>query len=308
MEPRLTLLNTMAGREFGPALDRHLAWGITHLDLKGGIFGKEITRLTDTEATEAASMIRARSMSVYCLSSTLFYADVELGEREFVEQHLKPLEILLRVAETLDARVIRLIAATSRRRPELEDGVAYAVESHPWLLDLYREAVWRIHDAGFTATIENEKGGCLLASPGEVRSFFEAVAPPEGTFFTWDAVNMWQAGTFPSIGVYEGIRPLLGYYHVKGGRSEPGEKGGGPLRWKSSLEEASWPVAEITRRIVRDRACPFICLNPSHGEPGADWTGGDAAADLRFLARMLHEETGAPSPGSETAVTRSGNG
>ena len=78
---------------------------------------------------------------------------------------------------------------------------------------------------------------------------------------------MWQMGTFPTPEVYRRLRPLLAYYHLKGGQSEPGSDA---LRWKSSLEDASWPVREITRQVVADGVSPVICLNGSHGarKPG----------------------------------------
>jgi hypothetical protein len=63
--------------------------------------------------------------------------------------------------------------------------------------------------------------------------------------------------------VYEALAPLIGYYHLKGGLA--GDDGT-TLRWKSALEDASWPVVEMTKAIVREGRSPVICLNPSHGE------------------------------------------
>jgi hypothetical protein len=54
----------------------------------------------------------------------------------------------------------------------------------------------------------------------------------------------------------------IGYYHVKGGQQQEGIE----LCWKTSLEDASWPVKEITNLVVKDRISPVICINPSHGK------------------------------------------
>lgn len=39
---RLTLLNSMAGKDFEQALDRHIDWGLHTLNLKNQIYGKSI--------------------------------------------------------------------------------------------------------------------------------------------------------------------------------------------------------------------------------------------------------------------------
>ena len=60
-------------------------------------------------------------------------------------------------------------------------------------------------------------------------------------------------GTIPSLGVYEQLRPLIAYFHLKGGQSGEGSTA---LRWRSSLEDATWPVGEITRQVVADGVSP----------------------------------------------------
>jgi sugar phosphate isomerase/epimerase len=83
----------------------------------------------------------------------------------------------------------------------------------------------------------------------------------DSVFFTYDVQNLWQMGTFPTLDVYRTLKPLIGYFHLKGGKA--GDDG--RLLWKSTLEDASWPVVEMTREVVRDGVSPVICLNPSHG-------------------------------------------
>ena len=47
---KITMLNSMAGTDIIQALDNHVAWDLKVLDLKGSIFGKSVTEITDEEA------------------------------------------------------------------------------------------------------------------------------------------------------------------------------------------------------------------------------------------------------------------
>jgi hypothetical protein len=105
--------------------------------------------------------------------------------------------------------------------------------------------------------------------------------------FTWDVQNFWQMGSFPSLEVYRALRPLIRYYHVKGGLCvEPR----GKLVYRSALEDASWPVEEITREVLRDAVSPVICLNPPHGDTKEGYDYEDLTRrDLAFLRRRFGE-------------------
>lgn len=281
----ITLLNSMAGREIAPALDQHVAWGIRVLDLKDCLFGKGILDLTDEEARLVMMLAQERGLSVYCLSSPLFFDDIERGESHFRERHLGRVARLIALAEILRPRLVRLLAARFSRRECFPDSAAYLRAYHPWLIPLYAEAVDRIRDAGFSPTIENEVHGCIFSAPGEILHFFEALDRPDKCCLTWDAQNLWQQGAYPSLDVYRQLRPLIGYYHIKGGQHE---EGGSALRWQSALEDASWPVREITRQVVADGVSPVICLNPSHGAPRPGYDYSDVVQrDVAFLRREI---------------------
>ena len=285
-EIEITILNAMAGRDFDQALDQHRTWGIRVLDLKDAIYGKPLLALTDDEAACAANAIRIRGLATYCLSTGLFNEDVEKGEAAFSEGLESQIDRVIALADCFQPRVVRLLAARSSRRPEVPDGIEYIADRHPWLIDLYRRVVDRLHAAGHGVTIENEAHDCLLASPEEVRHLFELIDRRGKVFFTWDVQNMWQMGTFPSLDVYRQIRDLTGYYHVKGGQTD----GGQSLVWRSSLADADWPVAEITRQVVEDGQCEAICINPSHGRAKPGYGETDVTArDLQTVRRILRE-------------------
>jgi sugar phosphate isomerase/epimerase len=281
----ITMLNSMADPDFEIALDRHVKWGLRHLDLKDSIFGKGVIDLSDAEARRAAALIAARGLSVYCMSTQLFHGDVEVGEPAFRQAHLEPLERAIAVAGILRPSLFRLLSARTTRREQLTDSIAYLRREHPWVIACYREAIQRLAAAGLRVTIENECHANIFSSPAEVTDFFAELDCGAAVNLTWDVQNMWQMGTVPSLDAYRQLRPLLAYFHLKGGQSAPGTK---LLRWRSSLEDASWPVTEITRQVVADGSSPVICLNASHGErrEGHDYHEV-LERDLAFVRREI---------------------
>jgi sugar phosphate isomerase/epimerase len=285
MMAKLTVLNVMAGKNFEQALDLQRMWGISVLDLKNNIYGKSVTDLNEEDALLAAKQIASRDMSVYCFSTELFHDDIELGADVFKTRHLQKLEAVIATAEILKPTVIRLIAARSCKRNDFRDSVSYVNKQHPWLIPMYREAVNTLYGAGYQVTIENEHSDCLFSEPAEIVSFFQELDCAGKVSFTYDVQNLWQMGTFPTMDTYRELAPWIGYFHVKGGRTEGGGTG---LAWKSSLEDASWPVAEMTQQVVNDGVSPVICLNPCHGALKNDYNYEDLAwRDLQYLRRVV---------------------
>ena len=94
-------------------------------------------------------------------------------------------------------------------------------------------------------------------------------------------------GAFPTLDTYRRLKPLIGYYHLKGGRTE---SGGTSLKWKSALEVASWPVEAITRQVITDGVSPVICLNGSHGESPESYRPREVLErDLAFVRKQFPE-------------------
>ena len=282
---QLTVLNSMAGHDIEACMDQHVAWGLRVLDLKDRLFDKTVAQLNTDEAKQIAQMAREHELSIHTLSTGLFHSDIEVGETAFREKWLSVVEDAIEVAHVLQPHQVRLLMAMSSKRAEVLDSVVYLQAQHPWVFDVYREAVDRVVDAGFVAVIENEVRDCLFSRPQEIVDFFDVLDRQNRVKLIWDVQNLWQMGTFPSLAVYEMLKPVMGMIHVKGGQAEVA---GGPLVWKAGLADASWPVVPILKAAIQDGVSPVICLNPSHGEK-PDGYVEDTGGNLTFLRNAIEE-------------------
>ncbi len=280
MRAELTILNAMAAADLDEALVISCGWGLKWVDLRSQIYGKPVGALTRDDAHRARAAIDAAGVRVFCLSTAVFGGDVSAGERAFRDQ-LKGLRQVLAAATVLEPQVVRVLAAQlPHRRPE-QEAVDVLKSRHPWLIDLYREAISLISAAGFTPAIENEAGSSFLSETADFIDFFDWLNRSDAVL-TWDIGNQWEtSGRIPTLADYETLRPLIGYYHLKGGLAE---EGGERLEWQSSLEDSSYQVAEITQRVVDDGVASVICLNPPHGKrkPGYDYSSL-TERDIKFL-------------------------
>ncbi len=279
------MLNAMAGGDLEASMRLQAKWGIRDLDLKDSLFGKRIEDLDEKTAQTIASLANELGQHVCCFSSTFFSNKVESYGPKEIKETLDILRQMLLAARILKPTFIRLIASSTanleQQRAELHSKGA-GLDA---LFAGYREAIDLIADAGFQATIENECHGCIMITPEDVELFMARLDRPGRVNFTWDVQNMWQMGTFPTLEIYKRLKPLIGYYHVKGGHA--GDDGR-TLTWKATLEDASWPVLDITRQVLADGISPVICINPSHGADNPKYSMDRAVErDIAFLRTNL---------------------
>jgi hypothetical protein len=118
-----------------------------------------------------------------------------------------------------------------------------------------------------------------------VLRLFRLLDRPGRVEFTWDVQNMWQAGTWPTVALYEELREVIGLVHLKGGQSATP---GGPLRYRCALEESSYDVRGLVHAVVTAGRVQVICLNPPHGElrPGVN-EADRLERDLAFARELV---------------------
>ncbi len=286
----ITFLSTIAGPDFPLALQRQAALGLSRLDLKDGLWGQTIEQIDEATAQRAAALIQENQLSVDCFSTGIGQSELT-NEGDFRAKFEPALNRALRSAQILPPRTFRLLPP--KIQAEKGDAFAKVQRDFPWLMGVYREWVDRIDAAGFAPIIENEINHNLFFTPADIVGFFTALDRPAARY-TYDVQNLWQSGTFPTLAVYQQLRPFIGALHLKGGRSEVP---GGPIVHAAPLEEASWPVHEIVRAVITDAISPVICLNPSHGAQPPGWDIWDVAyRDLAYLRRNFPEIHQPPTP------------
>lgn len=283
---KLTMLSAMAGSDFEVACRRHAELGLQWLDLKDGLWGETINRISLENARRASAIARDHGLRVFCFSTALCESELNVGEAAFRARHLPTLGHVLRVADILEPTHIRLIGARLRPFPTNESTLDVVERDHPWTIGVYREMVDSIAASGRRVLIENETGNVILNHPDSILRFFELLDRSGQARYTWDVQNLWQTGVFPTMDVYRQLRPVIGCLHLKGGRAE---EDGRTLVYASSLEDASWPVVDLVGSAVREGVAPFLCLNPSHGQrpPGYPGLWETTRSDVAFLRKHI---------------------
>ncbi len=278
---QLTILNSMASEDFEESMRMHREWGLAWVDLRDAIYGRRVEELDLADARRARRYLDELGLELYCASTNVFVEEVANGEAAF-RAHLRTLEKVMELCAVLRPRLVRLNAADFAQRSADVNSVGVIKQHYPWLIDVYRAGVDMVAAHGMLPTIENEAFDTSLSKPEEFVDFFDWLDRPGVAGLTWDVQNQWSSGVFPSIETYRRLKPLIRYYHVKGGQTEPGST---DLAWNVALEDASWPVIEITSAVVADGVSPVICLNPA--QHGAAKDGyryeGLVKRDLDFL-------------------------
>ena len=93
------------GLDIAEALPILQSWGLTHVDLRGRIFGGSFQDLTDEQLAEVKGLLGRHGLKVGCLESSL--AKVHLPERERREAEAAKLDRVVRAADVLECRLVR---------------------------------------------------------------------------------------------------------------------------------------------------------------------------------------------------------
>jgi hypothetical protein len=294
----LTMLTEMISSDLEEAIPELKRIAIGWLDLKGGIFGKSIENLDPQDAERLAHLLEDTETRAYCFSSVLGHRNVSrVSESEFRGELLTGVSRIVETAKFVQPQLVRLLGCAFDGRKNWEDANDYLERHAPWVYSAYQEAVDVLADAKLTVTVENEPGS-IFGTSAETVGFFDRLGRGGKAFFTWDVQNMWQSGTYPTIEVYDRLRPTTNYVHLKGGKGTP--ESPRVMAYRSLLEDAGWPVKQIVQRVIDDGVSPVLCLNCSHGGPAEDYPLADiwgtprvaaeeARRDVAFLRRTFKE-------------------
>jgi len=175
---------------------------IGNLELRG-VWGKNVSTLTDDEVTQIQQICADSSISISGIGSPVGKSPVEAP----LETEISRLTRIFEIAERLDTRHIRIFSFYAPDKPNPEAYVETAIARLAHLADLAARA-------GFTLLLENEKG--IVGDTVERCHAILSAINSLHLRFAWDPANFVQVGVpQPTTAGW----PLLGEYvahvHIK---------------------------------------------------------------------------------------------
>lgn len=257
----ISVMTDQLGLDFESAAKQLAEWGVQWVDLRGGIYGKGIDDVTDSEAERAQAVLDKHGLQVACLASRLAspWLEHDLWDAKDWEAELKQLDRLTELAEVFDTNVLRVYAYRKpnpdvpRDRPDLEEYLEPVSQR-------LREAAEIAAGHGLRLVLENETFS-LVGTCDEMRRVLEAV-DHEALLACWDVSNGWACGEPPYPDGYDKIKELIGYVHIKGakGRSDdPSVYDGVALVGQDDLDYAT-----VLGAMIRDGYDGMVALHPHH--------------------------------------------
>jgi sugar phosphate isomerase/epimerase len=249
------------GLQFDSAVKQLADWGVQWVDLRGGIYGKGIDDVTDSEAASAQAVLKEHGLQVGCLASRLAspWLNHDLWDAQDWEEELLGLDRLIKLAEVFQTDVLRVYAYRKpnpdvpQDRPNLEEYLEPVSER-------LREAAEIAAGQGLQLVLENETFS-LVGTCGEMRRVLDAV-DHEALLACWDVSNGWACGEPPYPDGYDQIRGLVGYVHVKGAKSradDPSVYDGVALVGQDDMDYET-----ILGALINDGYEGKVALHPHH--------------------------------------------
>jgi 3-dehydroshikimate dehydratase len=211
--------------DLATALDVLTSEHIKHVDLRG-VWGSNITDLSDEQAAEAQRLVKARGFTVTALSTPVGKSQITA---DFAPE-LKRFRRALELAQRLEAPYLRVFSFFATA----EQAQAYQPEA----LSRLRQLCDLAQPYGIVLAHENEEGGfcawrpqeCLLLQqqlPANFRTLFE---PCSFTVMGYD----------PTTEALPLLRNFIAYVHVrdtKRGTTHYSVAGEGDVRWREILAD-----------------------------------------------------------------------
>ena len=179
----LSLFTDELAIDFYEALPLFKEWGLTHVDLRGRIGGKDIEYLTDEELKKLRAALDENGLKVGAIQSSL--CKVHLPDQERQNAELEKLEGVIRAADALDCRLVRCFNYWQHKEtdPELGD-LAVRPDELSKVVRMFEPVKKRAIEANLTLSFEN-----CGQTPDEVIAFLDAVKVP-GWGMAFDCANM----------------------------------------------------------------------------------------------------------------------
>jgi sugar phosphate isomerase/epimerase len=217
---QLSAITDEISQNFEHALDVLLEYGATGAELRG-LWGVNISDLSDDQVESAKSALKSRGLSAVCLATPFYKCDMaaanppdgssgamHLAQPRDFEHQMEMLRRCIRLAQVFDTQLIRVFSFWRKD--------AYNAEIEKRIVDLFAEPVAFAAAAGIVLALENEHA-CYIGTGAEAARIAAAVNSP-ALRIVWDPGNAFFADEIPYPDGYEAVKQWLAHIHIKDGR------------------------------------------------------------------------------------------
>jgi len=219
MTMKLAAISDEISQEFEHALDVMCEYGATGVELRG-LWGTNISDLTNEQVQRARTAIAARGLEVVCLATPFYKCDLEtpdagapagplhLATPRGLRQQTDLLKRCIELAHAFDTRLLRVFSFWRKEAPspQIDDRIVAAFDAPVALAE----------EAGVTLVLENEHA-CFVGSGAEAARIASRIDSPHFRI-CWDPGNAFSLGEVPYPDGYEAVRPWVAHVHIKDAR------------------------------------------------------------------------------------------
>jgi sugar phosphate isomerase/epimerase len=226
---QLCAITDEISQDFEYSLDVLREYGATGAELRG-LWGTNISALTDEQASRAEAALKARRMRVACLATPFYKCDLtpdapgdgplekmlHLAQEKTLEEQIDLLKRCIALAKRFETDLIRVFTFWRKDvlSPQIEDRIVAA----------YQEPVAMAEREGVILALENEHA-CFVGTGVEAARIVQKIDSP-WLRICWDPGNALCAGERPYPDGYEAVRSSLAHIHIKDARAAGGSDDG----------------------------------------------------------------------------------
>jgi sugar phosphate isomerase/epimerase len=197
--------------EFEEAVRQSVAAGATGLEIRGRLYGKSVTAITDDDVRRMQEVMARHGAHVAAIGSPFGKCDMDRPEE--LAEHQRHFERMLALARAFGTPIIRGFALW---KPDREDERARPDLSHylERIVAFLEPAVRLAEREGVFLCLENEPS-TLVGTCAEARAVIDALGQPKSLAVAWDVNNGWYCDEPPLPDGYDLIRGWVRHLHVK---------------------------------------------------------------------------------------------
>ncbi len=178
----ISIFTDELGLDVTEALPIIKSWGLSHVDFRSKVFGKQIHELDARELRELRKLVDDHGMTVACLQTSLCKVHLPDAERQNKEQ--EKLEGIIRAADALDCRLVRSFSFWQPQGPDYGT-LATCGDVLEKVMVMFAPIARRAKEDGLIMSFEN----CGVATD-EIFALLDALDVP-GWNMAWDVDNTW---------------------------------------------------------------------------------------------------------------------